>query len=334
MYLFSDDTIILKMKALNRALLIGIVFILTIGLVGGASASPGHYKYFPETGFSITGEYEAYYNKIADPLFYLGYPISVEMITNPVTLESHQYFQRARLDKVKVNGEDVIEVAPMGSYVLDIIPGVPAELPASAPCRMIKSFRVCYAFEQFYETNKGEVNLGAPVSELRNESGRLVQYFEKARLEWRPEIDAESHVILSDVGKIYMDYLGIDPYDTTPDDAIITRDPKLNENVGPLNVRVFTQDAASIPGSLQTVFVIVQNGDLLGVGDANVTISLTFPDGTPQRLPSATTNANGVAQISFMVPTNLASEDVVQIQAQANKVNGTGRGQGWFRVRR
>jgi hypothetical protein len=316
------------MVALRRILIVATLLILSAGLVGGASAYPGNLLYFPETGFEISGDFETFYNNNADPLFYLGYPISVEIITNPLTGESSQYFQRARLDRKFDNGEWKVTIANLGTY-LDH-KGTTAELPTSAPCRIFSNGkRVCYAFQQFYDSNRGEEFFGLPKSELLIESGRLVQYFEKARMEWRPEIPGNTHVVLSDIGKIYIDTQHIDPYDSTPDDGI----PYAVPNNGPLSVRVFTSEAASIPGNMQTIFVIVQNGSLAGVPAANVTVILVYQDGSEQKLPPGATNQNGIFQVSFKVSPSLLSEQIVQIKVYANKGNSTGSGQGWFRIR-
>lgn len=318
------------MRILGRILLIGIVLLLSTGMVGGASAYLGSALEFPESGFAINGEYEAYYNSLPDPLLTLGLPISAEIITNETSGESIQYFSRAQLNKVLDHGQFKIERVPLGSLIYQ--PGTPEDVPSTAPCRVFSNGRrVCYAFQQFYESNNGEENFGLPISELENETGRLVQYFEYARFEWRPEIISDSHVVLSDIGKIHMDIMGIEPNITSLNIPSHSLTP--TPYVGPLNVLVFTKVPVAAPGGKLTIFVVVQNTGLQGVANANITASLIYPDGSEEKLSPAFTDEDGILKTTLDILPNLPAEQIVQIRVNASSNGNTGSGQGWFRIR-
>ena len=136
-------------------------------------------------------------------------------------------------------------------------------------------------------------------------------------------------MVLSDIGKIYMDMRGINPnYDN------INNFPRsVDTYIGPLNVLVFTKTPVAFPGGMQTVFVVVRDSALQGIADANITINLIYPDGSEQNLPPASSDQNGIYEVTFLVPADLPAEQIVQVHANANSKGNSGAGQSWFRVR-
>jgi hypothetical protein len=64
---------------------------------------------------------------------------------------------------------------------------------------------VIYAFFSFFDNNGGAELFGYPISEYgpENGTGRIVQYFQRARLEWYPELAPEQRVQLADLGSIH-----------------------------------------------------------------------------------------------------------------------------------
>ncbi len=150
----------------------------------------------------MRGEFLNYYQSTSDPLLLLGYPITDELI-DPINGQKTQYFQRARLDLEYEEGEDlVIRRAPLGRLIYE--EGSP---PASVPINSFacKHFpktgkNVCYAFLQFYSANNGPDAFGEPISNLEYQDGRYVQYYEYARMEWRPDSTGGQRVALTDLG--------------------------------------------------------------------------------------------------------------------------------------
>ncbi len=56
-------------------------------------------------------------------------------------------------------------------------------------------------FLGYWEQHDGMVSFGLPISEEFVENGRTVQYFERARLEWWPELGAEKDIIVAALAK-------------------------------------------------------------------------------------------------------------------------------------
>ena len=81
--------------------------------------------------------------------------------------------------------------------VLAFIGFLPAPVWADAPSDARDSYSCAYvretghnihgAFLDFYASYNGVVNFGAPITEAFRENGFIVQYFERARLEFHPE---------------------------------------------------------------------------------------------------------------------------------------------------
>ncbi|MBI3244110.1 MAG: hypothetical protein HYZ49_17645 [Chloroflexi bacterium] len=63
-------------------------------------------------------------------------------------------------------------------------------------------YPVSETFTHFYESRDGPHTLGAAISPEFAEDGVLVQYFENGRLEYHPQLPAESQIILANLGEI------------------------------------------------------------------------------------------------------------------------------------
>jgi hypothetical protein len=153
-----------------------------------SSALIGGEEYFEETGHRVTGEFLTRFHSVPNPLQLYGYPIT-EAYQDSTTHLLIQYFQKARLElhSLAPAGQRV-QLTPLGKYLYN--PGVPAPLPATGPaCRSFENgFQVCYSLLEFYLANDGERQFGLPISNTELQSNVIVQYFQNARFEWRPEL--------------------------------------------------------------------------------------------------------------------------------------------------
>lgn len=61
---------------------------------------------------------------------------------------------------------------------------------------------MCYKLLQFYDANNGPFYFGEPISEAELRDGRIVQYFENARFEWRPNQPSDLQIGLTDLGRV------------------------------------------------------------------------------------------------------------------------------------
>lgn len=249
------------------------------------------------TGQSVTGEFLEFYEQAENPEVLFGDPIS-DVIEDPIRPGIKlQYFLRARmeLDPDQPEGKRV-SLTNLGKLLYDeTTRGEPVDLAYSpGVCRVMGSqnIAVCYEFLRFYDQYDGEFYFGDPISSLEKLStGRLVQYFERARLEWWPENPLNARVVLTNLGYIYQGKVRQSPTDPP------TTGPKPFKVV----LHAFPARPFVSANSQQTISVIVnnQNGDALE--GALVKLVVHTPDGQniSHRLPE--TNSQGLSQTALAV---------------------------------
>jgi hypothetical protein len=282
--------------------------------------------YFAETGHWVRGQFLQYYQSAPDPLLLFGYPISEEVI-DPTNGQASQYFQRARFDLVYADQGLTVRQADLGALLYQ--PGSPAvPLSASPTCRRfpVTGKDVCYAFLQFYDAHEGAAYFGNPLSELEIHDGRYVQYFERTRLEWQPEMPSGHRVAISDLGKVYMDSrLG---------EAARLTDPNNRSAPGqPTHIiaRAFVDQALLPANSRQTVYIVVQDVNLMAVANANVVVAVFLPDGLQDVYRPVVTNVDGISRFSFDIG-NLPVKEVVRVEVDVESQGMTSHTVTWFRI--
>ncbi|NPV75684.1 MAG: hypothetical protein HPY59_04835 [Anaerolineae bacterium] len=299
--------------------------LILVGLPAAARAQTEDTLYFEETGHYVQGEFLKFYLSASDPLLLFGYPITEE-ITDPINGQTSQYFQRVRLDLVETPNGKQVKLAPLGEILHKA--GTPeAPIAKTSPvCRLFTSgHTVCYAFLQFYDRFNGKVFFGEPVSEVEQEGNRYVQYFEFARMEWRPELPQGQRVALSDLGKIYYDYrIGL-PEFTMPDPAIIKR------GVQNILVRAFVNRALIAANSAQDVYVIVQDQFLQPVEGASVNVTVLLPGGQQELYRAPATNRDGISHLTFQVK-DLPVREIVQVNVIVDYQTQIKDASTWFRI--
>jgi hypothetical protein len=289
--------------------------------------------FFEETGHAVKGEFLTFYQDLPDPLLVLGYPITDSFPHKILGDLQIQYFQRARLeyDRQAAPGQQV-RMSPLGEWLYDSQQrGDPAGFSVSSgACRLFatNNHYVCYAFLQFYDAHQGALYFGEPISDTENIDGRLVQYFERARMEWQPDQPVGSKVVLTDLGRWYFDIVEGDETRTLPNAALFS------PVVRPTQLRVHAFVAAPLlpAGATQTLFIIVQDQSLNPVVGATAIVSVRKPDGSVDNIRPETTNSDGFIQATFEVG-QFEPNQVVEITVEASVVNGPKGGSGtWFRI--
>ena len=259
--------------------------------------------FFPETQKSVKGEFLQFFQKTDKSILVFGFPISDPM-PNPSKPETQvQYFQRVRmeLDTTKPVGSR-ISLTPLGDWMYkaggDAHPLANIDI-SSAACRFFNatSHYVCYAFLQYFNANNGETYFGNPISEVELVDGRMVQYFENARLEWRADLPSGRRVTQTDLGTLY--YPGRTNLNHSP------RDPNNIASSGQseLTVRVFPAKPLIGTNETQTIYVVVQTNGYAPVAHASVMVNVQGADGKTisYRLPE--TNVQGFSlQDNIPVP--------------------------------
>ena len=159
-------------------------------------------KFFPETGQWVRAAFLEFYGKNGGKEMF-GEPISGVYEENGIPV---QYFQRARFEWHQ-------ELSP-GFQVITGKLGKEIHGPAGPPVPNLATpwepdqryfpqtgHIVSHAFLTFFDQHGGETMLGFPLSEARIENGTIVQWFEKARLEWHPENPPPYQVQLGLIGE-------------------------------------------------------------------------------------------------------------------------------------
>ncbi len=188
--------------AIRLALLVGIIASLLT--IQGASAQPDEPRLFPQTGYTIKGNFKRYWEEMGG-LSVFGYPISSEAWeVNAADGKQYvtQWFERHRM-------EDHPELAnDPNYYILLGLIGNELYRPSSPvtpntylrePCRLVEGVPVCGRFRTYWdafglkfgptETYRNSLALhGKPISSLIQMpiQGKTyqVQWFERARFEW------------------------------------------------------------------------------------------------------------------------------------------------------
>ena len=308
------------MNANRRFVIPLLVFILLLATQGTAQAQSTDVQFFLETGHNVKGVFLQFYKSATDPQLVYGYPITEQMTSKDG--KTVQYFQRARFE---LTSTQAIQLTALGSLTYQ--PKNPMTINNPNACQLYPTgFPVCLTFLDFYKAKGGPTQFGNPISPFESSDGLIVQYFEGARFEWRADRPAEQRVVISDLGRIYFDLFKEDPAQLKPvDQPNATINPVLS-----LKVRAFVLKAVTLKSGQQTVYIIVQNQIAKPVSNATGKALVKLPDGINQEF-SFTTNASGIAQISFNFQNQKAGE-LVPIEISVNYQSITGITKTSFRI--
>jgi hypothetical protein len=179
-------------------------------------------RYFSKTGHFVCDEFLDYFQSRGG-LEIFGYPLSERFEDASRGGLQVQYFQRARMEWHPSNPTPY--QVQLGLLIDELgyqYPPVPAEeIPAPddpahhyfPETRHVVSFAFLDAFRE-----KGGLDIfGYPRSEFMYEDGKVVQYFQRARMEWdrnRPD----QPILLANIGEMYVERFGIPPKHRAPAD--------------------------------------------------------------------------------------------------------------------
>lgn len=252
-------------------------------------------EYFEETGHWVSGEFLATYRRSADPLRVYGLPIT-DAYQDSITGLQIQYFDKVRFELHPEAQPDArVQLSNLG--YLTYKPGaLISNQGLTQPCQKFAEtgYSVCFDFLEFFLKFGGVTQFGYPISNLEDRDGRIVQYFYKARLEWRPDMPAGQRVVVSDLGRRYF-YIR---------NENLERLGARLENNAPrvilsLKVRAYPLKAITGQEGSQTIYVSVQDQNLHPVTGASVYLTFNTPGGqvTTHTLPK--TDSAGITQFVF-----------------------------------
>jgi len=313
---------------------IRIICVLFIIVILGGVTIPGYSQPSVNgddfgTGHFVRGAFLEQYTSVRNPLDIYGLPITGEFEgMSAFGITTVQYFNKARFDLVKdLSGTDRIVVANLGELMYPG-PGPLAPVSSEGPtCRKFPATgkSVCYAFLQYFDANDGAVNFGDPISDLEIREGRYVQYFQKARMEWVPELDSDSHVVLTDLGKRYFDFMVGDPDRLKPEGSSIPGKPRKPQ------AYAFVANPLITAGSQQLLNVVVVDMFRAPVANAQVWVFVLTPDGRSDPFRAPDTNSFGISTMQFPVG-DLQPTQIVEIQVKVTANGEEASAKSWFRV--
>lgn len=276
-------------------LLVLITCLLSAGWHSAHAQTTGETRYFSETGHNVRGDFLKYYESNPNAVFLYGYPITEEF-TNRDGLKV-QYFQRARFEfHPNLSEGGRVQLTPLGRH-LYVSTGI-LNANSALGCRTFAEtgFSVCFAFLEFFERYGGVAQFGYPISGFEYHENKIVQYFEKTRLEWQPHRAEGQRVAVSDLGRIYFDKIGEDPaliLPVKPSDATTS-------SIVKLQVRAFVWKSVTLASDSQLIFIILQDQNLQPVPNASCIAIVHWPDGRREPVPVSTnTNGIGFVPLSF-----------------------------------
>jgi hypothetical protein len=172
-------------------------------------------RYFARTGHYVCDEFLEYFESRGG-LEIFGYPLSEPF--EDLTHEGLwvQYFQRARMEW---HPDNPIPYQVQLGLLVDELghrypPASPDEIPApdDAAHQYFPETKhvVSYAFLDTFREKGGLDIFGYPRSEFMYEAGKIVQYFQRARMEWDRKREGQP-VLLAKVGEMYIERFGIPP---------------------------------------------------------------------------------------------------------------------------
>lgn len=305
----------------------GLLLAVLIGVWAPAQAQKTDSQYFPATGHWVTGEFLAFYQKASDPQVVYGYPIT-DAFQDPLTGLTVQYFQRARFElHIEAREGDRVQLTALGTLLY--APGKPVSLPPdSAACQYFpqQKHSLCYAFLTFYNRYGGEAQFGAPISDIEEQDNIYVQYFERARFEWHPELSEGQRVSVTDLGQAYFDQV-------VDDRSLLEPKPSSNlpQSAIQLQAHVFTDRAAVSPNDSQTLYVVVQDQYLRAVPLANVAVTIHYPIGGEERYRLPLTDKDGITRFNFNVGSQ-PYDTVTTVQVEVTQGGLQAKTGTWFRI--
>jgi hypothetical protein len=172
---------------------------------------------------------------------------------------------------------------------------------------------VSYAFLDYFREKGGIDTFGYPRSEFMYEDGYIVQYFQRARIEWHPEDSSGPQIRVTNLGEVYIERFGI------PEEYLLEERHEFHDDaIDPsqpteLNASASVRYAITGRGGTQTVFVYVNDQQYRPVEGAVATMVVHYPSGD-ERYDFNLTNERGFTKQSFPIqPTSPGQRVVIDI---------------------
>ena len=305
----------MKSKNLLKKLIrrVSLAILIGLSLSQPCLSQDGDGQFFEKTGHWVEGVFLDYFNQQGG-LEIFGYPLSKPFMDQGVLV---QYFQKARMEWHPRNPELYkVQLGLLGDELKYRQPGVPEPYPHSR--RKVyfpeTGHTVAYAFLDYFKEHGGINTFGYPITEMHFEEGKVVQYFQRMKLEWSPE-DPVSTIQVGLLGELYVNmYKGRMPADAfvPPGQGGEGSRPE-TDTITDIHAVVSLRYWVLGQKREQTVSVLVTDNYDKPVMDANVFLYFETTDG--EKLPdserSLTTNEQGFAQTTIPVNWNESGTQII-----------------------
>jgi hypothetical protein len=245
-----------------------------------AQSDPG-WVYFSETGHTVQEPFLTFFKNTGGLARY-GFPITDEYV-DPQTKLIVQYFQKARLESHPDNPDPYkVQLGLLGDELGQRRPPIPVESIPSASDPSCVYFNdtghsVCYYFLDYWRQAGGLDLFGYPISEYLIENGVIVQYFQRAKMEWQPSKPAGQRIQLAPLGEIYYKWAKLDPRGLEPQLPIDSRiHPAVSKSI---KARAAVLEGAVPPGGTQAAYVRAVDQLNRPLANAAVTLIIHYPSG-------------------------------------------------------
>ena len=311
----------MKKKIIAWSVTLFLNCIILLAVVPGVAGQPppDDARYFP-TGFVVRGEFLRFFDRYGGVETF-GYPLTIVFEEEGRLV---QYFHRARMELAYPEGSSGQQVVlgQLGEALA--APEPPLAEPSPSLDRRFfpeTGHTVESAFLDYFEARGGADLFGYPITEMMVSNGRVVQYFQRARLEWHPDNPSGLRVRPGRLGEIYLDQF------PPPSWAL---DPSSDENydlepshVTALDVVASVSHPFAAQDEPQTLYVFVYDQDGTPLQGAQGRAVIHFPDEDREiTLPEA--NELGLSWQTFDVGQVPVGETVaIEVSVSYAGVEGT-----------
>jgi hypothetical protein len=271
---------------IGQILLIGIILTLGFLLVAPSFAQRSvpvcdTVEFFPETAHNVCDQFLAFFNARGGAEIF-GYPITEQFEENGRLV---QYFQRVRMEHhPELSPVYHVQLGLMGDHFAPLEnkdrTSASDKPKSNDPARRYfpeTGHTVQFSFLEFFDEHGGLDNFGYPVTEFFLENDRVVQYFQRALMEWDPN---QGGIVLHNLGEMWVDgHPHLRPLKgSAPQLAPLGEVVRPSTSIGDLRARASVRNAYLGLEGDQTVWVFVNDQNGAPVQGAEVTlISPTLP---------------------------------------------------------
>jgi len=299
-----------RVKSVRSLLIVVVIGALLLGNLSAAYAETpgGNCRYFTETGHYVCGEFLEFFETRGGVEIF-GFPLT-EAFDDLARGMQVQYFQCARMEWHPYNPEPY--KVQLGLLVDELGYRFPLVRPEQIPAFNNDLHHyfpetghvVSYAFLDYFREKGGLDIFGYPRSEFMYEDGYIVQYFQRARMEWHPEDLSGPQMRVTRLGEVYTGRFGIpggyDDPQPPPAEPDVPTDPLVEPTAMLLQISASASVRYAVIGrvGVQTVFVYVTDQQQQPVHGAAVRMTVHYQSGD-QRYEFEPTNASGFTRYSF-----------------------------------